>query len=116
MKRFLIGGIAAVVLLVATLVITSAVTSELEATGIAQVEAKAVLAAKQYEKISRLEGIDFANLALGHASPAAMARVLREIDPTERRKLGFFQCERINGHLEKADRKAAEYNYNYHHP
>lgn len=106
MKRFLIGGITAAIVLVVTLVIAGKVNSDIRAAGTAEVEAQVLRAAAQYEQISRLKGIDFANLALGFAQRGAMAGILEEPNEVERRKLAFTQVESINRRLENESRKA----------
>ncbi len=105
MKRFLIGGLAAVVILLATLGISTTVTSSLKATGVAEVEQAALRAARQYEQLSRLEGIDFARLASHYASRSAIATIADELDETARRKAAFTQSEFINGHQENEGRR-----------
>jgi len=105
MKRFLIGGLAAVVILLATLGISTTVSKGLKASGIAEVEQAAVRAARQFEQLSRLEGIDFARLASSYASRGAITTIADEVDETERRKAAFTQSEWINRNQEKDGRR-----------
>jgi hypothetical protein len=107
MYRFQIGLIAAGVLLVSTVAIVFGVTSKLESSVTQEAEAQARRSAAVYQQMSRLEGLEFANVASKYASRDSMPKVFDAADETERRKAAFTQCETIQKMLEAESQRAA---------
>lgn len=107
MYRFQIGLIAAGVLLVSTVAIVFGVTSKLESSVTQDAEDQARRSAAVYQQMSRLEGLEFANVASKYASRDSMPKVFDAGDETERRKAAFTQCETIQKMLEAESQRAA---------
>jgi hypothetical protein len=106
MHRTKIGLIAAGILLALTVVFYSMVTSTLTSSATREVEEKVSRAQRVHEQISRLSGLDLANLAVERARRPAVASALGRGDETGRRTAAFEECEAINGDLQKESRKA----------
>src|SRR3954454_17235268 len=105
MHRTKIGLIAAGILLVLSVVFYSMVTSTLTSSATREVEEKVSRAQRVHEQISRLSGLDLANLAVERARRPAVASALGRGDETGRRTAAFEECEAINGDLQKEARR-----------
>ncbi len=106
MHRMKIGLGAAGVLLVLTAVFYMAVTSRLKGAVTRDVEEKVARAQRVYQDISRLSGIDFANVAADRARRPSVVSVVDRADVIARRQAAFEECEVINAGLLKEGRKA----------
>lgn len=106
MHRMKIGLIAAALLAAATAAFYMKVTSELETAVLREVEEKVSRAQRVYHHISRLGGLDFANLATDKARRPAVVAISELADETARRQAAFEECEVINAGLQKDRRKA----------
>ncbi len=106
MHRMRIGLAAAGILLLATVGVFFAVTSDLRSAATRDVEEKVSRAQRLYHQISRLEGIDFANLAAERARKPSVVAVTAKTEETARRQAAFEECEVLNAALQKMSRKA----------
>lgn len=106
MHRMKIGLAAAVLLIAATVVFYAMVTSKLDASVHRNVEEKVARAQRVYQHISRLGGIDFANLAAEKARNPKLVAVAERPDEMGRRQAAFEECEALNASLRKQSRQA----------
>jgi hypothetical protein len=106
MHRMRIGLIAAGLLVALTAVFYATVTSKLTASVKRDVEERAGRAQRVHQQISRLGGVDFANLASVNARRPAVVALLGLPDETVRRQAAFDECELVNAALQKEGRKA----------
>jgi Double sensory domain of two-component sensor kinase len=106
MHRSKIGLIAAGLLLIFTVIVYSAVTSSLTASATREVEEKVARAQRVHQQISRLGGLDLANLAVDGARRPGVLAALGRGDETGRRQAAFEECELINAALQKESRRA----------
>jgi hypothetical protein len=106
MHRTKIGLIAAGVLLALTAVFYSMVTSALTSSAGRDVEEKVSRAQRVHQQVSRLGGLDLANLAVERARRPGVLGALGRGDETGRRQAAFDECEAINGELQRESRKA----------
>lgn len=107
MQRFLIGGIAAVVILLATAGIFAGVKSQVEDSASAVVEDRVSSAAKQYLNMSRLDGADMASAVAEFAGREQVAAVTSvPAEGNAQVEAAFTQVEAINKTLEGEGHKA----------
>jgi hypothetical protein len=106
MHRTKIGLIAAGILLTLTVVFYSMVTSTLTVSATRDVEEKVSRAQRVHQQISRLGGLDLANLSVERARRPGVLAALGRGDETGRRQAAFEECEAINAALQKEGRKA----------
>ncbi len=106
MHRMKIGLAATGVLLAVTVAIFLGVSADLRRSITRDVEDRVSRAQRLYHQISRLEGIDFANLAADRARQPSVVAIADKPDETARRQAAFEECEVINASLQKMSRKA----------
>jgi hypothetical protein len=106
MHRMKIGLIAAGLLLTLTALFYFSVTSSLTITATRDVEDRVARAQRTHQQISRLGGLDFANLAVEKARRPGVAAAVSRSEETARRQAAFEECEVINAALAKEGRKA----------
>ena len=106
MHRMKIGLIAAALLLTFTALFYFSVTNNLVTSATRDVEERVARAQRIHQQISRLGGLDFANLAVEKSRrPEVLAAVSRS-EETARRQASYDECEAINAALAKDNRKA----------
>jgi hypothetical protein len=106
MHRMKIGLVAAVVLLIFTLGIFTAITNDLKEEAVKTVNADITRAQKMHQSIARLEALDFANLVASLSRRPAVVAVFDKSDEMGRRQAAFEQCEGLNDFLSKGTRRA----------
>jgi hypothetical protein len=106
MHRMKIGLIAAGLLLAFTVVFYLSVTGSQTATATRHVEDLVSRAQRIHQQVSRLGGLELANLALETSRRPGTTAALQHSDETGRRQSAFDECEAINAGLEKAGHKA----------
>ncbi len=106
MYRFKIGLIAAGLVLVSTCLFYLAVTSDLKASATQDADARVARAQRLNQHISRLAGIDLANLAAQQVRRPAVRAIFDKTEETALRQAAFTECEVINDGLQKQARKA----------
>jgi hypothetical protein len=105
MHRIKIGLVAAGILVVATILFYAKVTSTLRAAASADIEEKVARAQRVYQHLSRLGGMDFANLATEKARRPSLVAVSERGEETARRQAAFEECEAIKAALLHASHK-----------
>src|SRR3954453_16125212 len=106
MHRMKIGLIAAGLLLAVTVAFYLSVTSELQGSSTRAVEGDVSRAQRVHQHISRLGGLEIANLASDKARRPGLTAAVARTDETARRQAAFEECEMINAALQKDGRKA----------
>jgi len=106
MQRFLIGGLAAVAIVLATVGIFVGVQSQLESSELRAVKESVRLGAKQFEQVSRLEGLDFAAVVTSLARRDSANEALGDENEESRIQAAFAEVEAINHGLDEEGRKA----------
>jgi hypothetical protein len=106
MHRTKIGLIAAGILLALTVIFYSMVTSTLTSSATRDVEENVSRAQRVHQQISRLAGLDLANLSVESARRPGVLAALGRGDETGRRQAAFEECEAINAALQRESRKA----------
>ncbi len=99
MHRMKIGLVAASVLLALTVCEYVLVTGPLKEATTRDVEEQLGRAQRLHSELSRLEGLDFRNLASTLSRRAGLATVFDRSDETARRQAAFEECEAINAKL-----------------
>jgi hypothetical protein len=106
MHRMKIGLIAAGLLLTFTALFYVSITSDLTTAAKKDVEDSVARAQRVHQQISRLGGLDLANIASEKARRPGVLAAGARADETSRRQAAFDECEAINDDLGKAGRKA----------
>jgi hypothetical protein len=106
MHRMKIGLIAAGLLLTLTALFYFSVSSKLTGAVNRDVEDKVARAQRVQQHLSRLSGVDFANVAIEKARRPSVLAAATKPDETARRQASFEECEVINAGLQKDGRKA----------
>jgi hypothetical protein len=106
MHRMKIGLIAAALLLAFTALFYLTLTRSLSASVTRDVEDLVSRAQRIHQQISRLGGMDFANLAQDKARRPGVLAAVGRADETARRQAAFEECEVINAALAAQGRKA----------
>lgn len=106
MHRMKIGLTAAGLLLVATALFYSSASSERRAASVRDVENSVARAQRLSQHLSRLSGLEFANLAAERARKPTVLAVFDRADETARRQAAFEECEALNASLGQESRKA----------
>jgi hypothetical protein len=107
MHRMKIGLVAAVVMLLVTIVFYLSITKSLQTGAIAEVEADVLRAERAFAEIGRLRASDAAMQALERARRPNLVAVFDRADETARREAAFIECEALNTGLQNEGRKAA---------
>jgi Double sensory domain of two-component sensor kinase len=107
MHRMKIGLAAAVVMLLVTIGMYTAITQGLKTGATQQVERDVVRAERAFAEIGRLRAADAAMQALEMAKRKNVVAVFDRADETARREAAFIECEALNSGLQKEGRKAA---------
>jgi hypothetical protein len=108
MHRMKIGLVAAIVLVVVTAGVYSAVTHEMKDATIRTVEFDVSRAQRMHGDIARLEALEFANLVGGLARRPGVVGVFSKSDETGRRQAAFEQAEQLNGLLQTGGARKAD--------
>ena len=108
MHRMKIGLVAAIVLVVVTAGVYSAVTHEMRDASIRTVEFDVSRAQRMHGDIARLEALEFANLVAGLAHRPGVVGVFSKSDETGRRQAAFEQAEQLNGLLQTGGARKAD--------
>jgi hypothetical protein len=106
MHRMKIGLIAAAVLLAFTAVFYFTVNSKLTAAVNRDAEDRVARSQRTHQHLSRLSGVDLANVAIEKARKPGVLAAATKSDETARRQAAFEECEVINAALQKEARKA----------
>jgi hypothetical protein len=107
MHRTKIGLFAALVLLLVTFGVYTAVTSSLHEHAALAAEQDLLRAERAFSEIGRLRASDAAMQAFERAKRPNVVAVFTRTDETSRRQAAFTECEAINAGLQKEGRKAA---------
>ena len=108
MHRMKIGLVAAIILVVVTAGVYSAVTHEMRDATIRTVEFDVSRAQRMHSDITRLEALEFANLVGGLAHRASVVGIFSKSDETARRQAAFEQAEQLNGLLQTGGARKAD--------
>jgi hypothetical protein len=106
MHRMKIGLIAAGLLLAFTAVFYFSAASSVREGTTRDVEERVSRAQRVFQQLSRLAGVDFANVATERARRPTAVAVFDKSDVTARRQAAFEECEAINAGLGRDGRKA----------
>lgn len=106
MHRMRIGLIAAGLLVALTAVFYVSVTSSLIGSVRRDVDDRVARAQRVHQQLSRLGGVEFANLAAEKARRPSVIAAPGLSEETARRQAAFEECEVINAALQKDGRKA----------
>jgi hypothetical protein len=106
MHRMKIGLIAAGLLLGFTAVFYFSTASSVREGVTRDVEERVSRAQRVYQQMSRLGGVDFANVAAERARRPTAVAIFDKSDVTARRQAAFEECEAINAGLGRDGRKA----------
>src|SRR5688572_24915060 len=106
MHRMKIGLIAAGLLLTLTALFYFTATKTLVSSATREVEERVARGQRIHQQISRLGGLDLANLALDKARRPEVLAAVSRAEETARRQAAYDECEAINGALAKDGRKA----------
>jgi hypothetical protein len=106
MHRMRIGLIAAGILLAFTAVFYFTVSNKLTAAVNHDAEDSVARAQRVQQHLSRLGGVDLANVAIQQARRPGVLAAAAKPDETARRQAAFEECEVINAALQKEARKA----------
>jgi uncharacterized protein GlcG (DUF336 family) len=108
MHRMKIGLVAAVLLLICTVLFYVAVSSNLTAAATRDVDQQVARAQRIHQQISRLGGLDLANLAAEQARRPAMLKAAASTEAVQqRRQAAFDECNKINEELTRARGQSA---------
>src|SRR5688572_4513133 len=106
MHRMKIGLIAAGLLLTLTALFYFSATKSLVSSATREVEERVARGQRIHQQISRLSGLDLANLAVDKARRPEVLAAVSRAEETARRQAAYDECEAINGALAKDGRKA----------
>ena len=107
MHRMKIGLFAALVLLLVTFGVYTAVTASLRRQAVAEVEQNLLRASSAFSEIGQLRAADAAMQAFERAKRPSVVAVFSKTDETARREAAYAECEALNAGLAKEGRKAA---------
>jgi hypothetical protein len=106
MHRMKIGLIAAALLLIFTALFYFSVTNTLVASATRDVDERVARGQRIHQQISRLGGLDLANLAMEKSRRPAVLAAVSRTEETARRQASYEECDAINAALSTEGRKA----------
>jgi hypothetical protein len=106
MHRMKIGLIAAALLLIFTALFYFSVTNTLVASATRDVDERVARGQRIHQQISRLGGLDLANLAMEKSRRPTVLAAVSRTEETARRQASYEECDAINAALSTEGRKA----------